>query len=222
MGGGRQSANMGAVGWAGPALAPLSIGLDPAKFGTHSLRRTKAVLIYRRTVNLRSVQLLLGDSQDRKHRSLAHSHISLAFTVLIGAPLDFAAKKELTKRDVFLAEMWGGGAVGRSGSADRGHFYVLKPLSVARADQDQAAARIIRSWARKAGGVRFRWRQYCAHLLPAAMVQPVRSRRRRSALRHPVDARRVGPFGPVRRHAEQSPEEDMTACSRLDRSSDHT
>ena len=37
-----------------------SIGLDPAKFGTHSLRRTKAVLIYRRTENLRAVQLLLG------------------------------------------------------------------------------------------------------------------------------------------------------------------
>lgn len=36
------------------------IGLDPAKFGTHSLRRTKAVLIYRRTGNLRAVQLLLG------------------------------------------------------------------------------------------------------------------------------------------------------------------
>ena len=36
-----------------------SIGLDPAKFGTHSLRRTKAVLIYRRTGNLRAVQLLL-------------------------------------------------------------------------------------------------------------------------------------------------------------------
>jgi integrase len=35
------------------------IGLDPAKFGTHSLRRTKAVLIYRRTGNLRAVQLLL-------------------------------------------------------------------------------------------------------------------------------------------------------------------
>ncbi len=28
-----------------------SIGLDPAKFGTHSLRRTKVVLIYRRTGN---------------------------------------------------------------------------------------------------------------------------------------------------------------------------
>jgi len=40
-----------------------SIGLDPAKFGTHSLRRTKAVLIYRRTGNLRAVQLLLGHSQ---------------------------------------------------------------------------------------------------------------------------------------------------------------
>ena len=39
------------------------IGLDPAKFGTHSLRRTKAVLIYRRTGNLRAVQLLLGHSK---------------------------------------------------------------------------------------------------------------------------------------------------------------
>jgi integrase len=47
-----------------------SIGLDPAKFGTHSLRRTKAVLIYRRTGNLRAVQLLLGIFEDRKHRSL--------------------------------------------------------------------------------------------------------------------------------------------------------
>jgi integrase len=37
-----------------------SIGLDPSFFGTHSLRRTKATLIYRRTGNLRAVQLLLG------------------------------------------------------------------------------------------------------------------------------------------------------------------
>jgi integrase len=40
-----------------------SIGLDPASFGTHSLRRTKAVLIYRQTGNLRAVQLLLGHSK---------------------------------------------------------------------------------------------------------------------------------------------------------------
>ena len=40
-----------------------SIGLDPTKFGTHLLRRTKAVLIYRRTGNLRAVQLLLGHSK---------------------------------------------------------------------------------------------------------------------------------------------------------------
>ena len=33
-----------------------SIGLDPKVFGTHSLRRTKATLIYRRTGNLRAVQ----------------------------------------------------------------------------------------------------------------------------------------------------------------------
>jgi integrase len=37
-----------------------SIGLDSTSFGTHSLRRTKATLIYRRTGNLRAVQLLLG------------------------------------------------------------------------------------------------------------------------------------------------------------------
>src|SRR3981189_2063473 len=37
-----------------------SVGLDPRLFGTHSLRRTKATLIYRRTGNLRAVQLLLG------------------------------------------------------------------------------------------------------------------------------------------------------------------
>ena len=40
-----------------------SIGLDSLKFGTHSLRRTKATLIYRRTGNLRAVQLLLGHSK---------------------------------------------------------------------------------------------------------------------------------------------------------------
>jgi integrase len=36
------------------------IGLDAANYGTHSMRRTKASLIYRRTKNLRAVQLLLG------------------------------------------------------------------------------------------------------------------------------------------------------------------
>ncbi len=40
-----------------------SIGLDPKLFGTHSLRRTKATLIYRRAGNLRAVQLLLGHTK---------------------------------------------------------------------------------------------------------------------------------------------------------------
>lgn len=35
------------------------IGLDPTGYGTHSLRRTKVALIYRRTGNLRACQLLL-------------------------------------------------------------------------------------------------------------------------------------------------------------------
>ena len=38
----------------------LSIGLDSNSYGTHTMRRTKATLIYRRTKNLRAVQLLLG------------------------------------------------------------------------------------------------------------------------------------------------------------------
>jgi integrase len=40
-----------------------SIRLDPHLYGTHSLRRTKATLIYRRTGNLRAVQLLLGHTK---------------------------------------------------------------------------------------------------------------------------------------------------------------
>jgi integrase len=39
------------------------IGLLPEEYGTHSLRRTKATLIYRRTKNLRAVQLLLGHTK---------------------------------------------------------------------------------------------------------------------------------------------------------------
>ena len=47
------------------------IGLDPPAYGTHSLRRTKASLIYRRTKNLRAVQLLLG------HTTLEARYLSL-------------------------------------------------------------------------------------------------------------------------------------------------
>lgn len=38
-----------------------AIGLGPSGYGTHSLRRTKAAEIYRKTGNLRAVQLLLGN-----------------------------------------------------------------------------------------------------------------------------------------------------------------
>jgi integrase len=40
-----------------------SIGLDDSAYGTHTMRRTKASLIYRRTKNLRAVQLLLGHTK---------------------------------------------------------------------------------------------------------------------------------------------------------------
>jgi integrase len=39
------------------------IGLDPRDYGTHTMRRTKATLIYERTKNIRAVQLLLGHTK---------------------------------------------------------------------------------------------------------------------------------------------------------------
>jgi integrase len=41
----------------------LAIGLKPKDYGTHSLRRTKASMIYKQTGNLRAVQILLGHSK---------------------------------------------------------------------------------------------------------------------------------------------------------------
>ncbi len=40
-----------------------SIGLDPMEYGTHTMRRTKASLIYQKTKNIRVVQLLLGHTK---------------------------------------------------------------------------------------------------------------------------------------------------------------
>lgn len=40
-----------------------SIGLDPKRYGTHSMRRTKAAQIYQKTGNIRAVQLLLGHTK---------------------------------------------------------------------------------------------------------------------------------------------------------------
>jgi integrase len=39
------------------------IGLNPADYGTHSLRRTKVALVYRRTGNIRACQILLGHTK---------------------------------------------------------------------------------------------------------------------------------------------------------------
>ena len=41
----------------------VAAGLDPSAYGTHTMRRTKATLIYKRTKNLRAVQLLLGHAK---------------------------------------------------------------------------------------------------------------------------------------------------------------
>jgi integrase len=62
------------------------IGLDRRKYATHSMRRTKATLIYRRTSNLRAVQLLLGHHIESTVRYLG---------VEVDDPLDIAEKIEV-------------------------------------------------------------------------------------------------------------------------------
>ena len=41
----------------------IAIGLRKAEYGTHSLRRTKAAMIYRATGNIRAIQILLGHTK---------------------------------------------------------------------------------------------------------------------------------------------------------------
>ena len=54
-----------------PKVLPKVIGLDKAAYGTHSMRRTKASIIYREMKNLRAIQVLLGHSKiDRTIRYL--------------------------------------------------------------------------------------------------------------------------------------------------------
>ncbi|CAK3293275.1 Integrase [Vibrio crassostreae] len=47
-----------------------NLGLDPNLYGTHSMRRTKATLVYAKTKNIRAVQLLLGHTKGRQHDPL--------------------------------------------------------------------------------------------------------------------------------------------------------
>ena len=51
------------------------IGLDPCFYGTHSLRRTKAILIYKKTGNLRAVQLLLGHTKIETRSTISESRL---------------------------------------------------------------------------------------------------------------------------------------------------
>ena len=84
------------------------------------------------------------------------------------ASLDYAAKKKRTKRDVFLAEM---AAVLSRVALEA----VIEPHYPKGGSEWRAAA--------------FSIGRDAADLLPAAVVQPLRSRRGRSALRHLLDAR---------------------------------
>ncbi len=70
-----------------------TIGLDPHFFGTHSLRRTKATLIYRRTGNLRAVQLLLGHTKIES--TVRYLGIEVDDALAIGRRLNYRGKAEM-------------------------------------------------------------------------------------------------------------------------------
>lgn len=57
-----------------------SMGLEPSAYGTHSMRRTKVAQIYKKTGNLRTVQLLLGHTKmDSTATSVSISKMPLQF-----------------------------------------------------------------------------------------------------------------------------------------------
>jgi integrase len=70
-----------------------SIGLDPHLFGTHSLRRTKATLIYRRTGNLRAVQLLLGHTKIESTVRYLGVRLMMPFPCRTGRPLIYPVEQ---------------------------------------------------------------------------------------------------------------------------------
>jgi site-specific recombinase XerC len=65
----------------------MTIGLEPSAYGTHSLRRTKVAQIYRKTGNLRAVQLLLGHTKIDSTKRYLGVDIKDALTLLEGIDL---------------------------------------------------------------------------------------------------------------------------------------
>lgn len=63
-----------------------AIGLPPKAYGTHSLRRTKAALIYRKTGNIRAVQLLLGHT--KLHSTVRYLGVEVEDALAIAEGID--------------------------------------------------------------------------------------------------------------------------------------
>ena len=63
-----------------------AIGLEPSGYGTHSMRRTKAAEIFRKTGNLRAVQLLLGHT--KVDSTVRYSGVELEDALTIAERID--------------------------------------------------------------------------------------------------------------------------------------
>jgi site-specific recombinase XerC len=63
-----------------------SLGLEPSAYGTHSMRRTKAAQIYKKTGNLRAVQLLLGHT--KMDSSVRHLGVDLEDALTLSEGID--------------------------------------------------------------------------------------------------------------------------------------
>ncbi|GEA51641.1 phage integrase [Vibrio inusitatus NBRC 102082] len=64
----------------------LNLGLDPNLYGTHSMRRTKATLVYAKTKNIRAVQLLLGHT--KVDNTIRYLGVELEDALLLSESID--------------------------------------------------------------------------------------------------------------------------------------
>ena len=63
-----------------------AIGLEASAYGTHSMRRTKAAQIYKKTGNLRAAQFLLG--RTKMDSTVRYLGVELEDTLTISKAVD--------------------------------------------------------------------------------------------------------------------------------------
>jgi hypothetical protein len=144
------------------------IGLDVSRYGTHSLRRTKAALIYKRIKNIRAIQLLLG-------------HTKLESTVrYLGIDVDDALKISGANRDLgcFQPKLVVCSDVTRALNWNWSPMRSIRPWACRIALRGSGALRLTRAVCSAACGRRSHWPGCCSTCATWiwSMYQPLRQR----------------------------------------------